>query len=218
MIKIILADDHKVIRQQLKRLLVKVKDWEVSAEAEDGRQAVRLVKNEQPDVLITDLALPGLHGLEVASQAQRDSERTRVVVVSIHDDEQYVRQALENGVLGYVRKDEIARHLLPAVRSALAGRRYLSPALPKVHRLPGSTGQPVAAQGSGQPLSSPEKTYLRLLTAGLSDTEIARQMEVSTVAASLLRTRLLQRLEVKTAAELIALAREKGLVDDPNRE
>lgn len=124
MIKIILADDHQAIRQKLKRLLVQERAWQVSAEAADGLAAVCLVNETQPDVLVTDLALPGLHGLEVVRLVHQQSLCTCIVVVSIHADEPYVRQAFQNGALGYVRKDEVGQHLLPAIRAALAGHHY----------------------------------------------------------------------------------------------
>lgn len=129
MIKIIIVDDHLVVRQQLKRLLATEPDWQVSGEADDGLKAVRLAAELKPDVVVTDLALPGLHGLEVIVRIHRQSSAIRIVVVSIHADEQYVRQALLNGALGFVGKDELGRHLLPAIRATLVGRRYLSPAL-----------------------------------------------------------------------------------------
>jgi DNA-binding NarL/FixJ family response regulator len=136
MIRVVLADDHRLVRQKLKRLLGREAGWQVVAEAADGLQAVRLVRQLKPDVLVTDLTLPGLHGLQVMRRVHRQSLRTRIVVVSIHDDEQYVRQALRNGALGYVRKEEVGQHLLPAVRSALAGERYLSPSFAELASLP----------------------------------------------------------------------------------
>ena len=129
MIKVIFADDHLVIRQQLKRLLAREPEWQVSGEADDGLEAVRLAAELKPDVVVTDLALPGLHGLEVVRRVHWQSSSIHIVVVSIHVDEQYVRQALLNGALGFVCKDEVGRHLLPAIRATLAGKRYLSPSL-----------------------------------------------------------------------------------------
>lgn len=129
MVHIVLVDDHSVVRQKLKLLLAQEPDWQVSAEAGDGLEAVRMVNELKPEVLVTDLALPSLHGLEVARRVHRESAGTRMVIVSIHADETYLRQALRHGVLGYVRKDEVGRHLLPAIRAVLLGNRYLSPAL-----------------------------------------------------------------------------------------
>ena len=135
MIQIILAEDHRVIRQQLKLILARQPDWNVAGEADDGLEAVRLTAELKPDVLITDLALPGLHGLEVIRRVREQSASTRIVVVSIHVDEQYVRQALLDGGFGYVCKEEAGQHLVPAIRAALEGKRYLSPMLPELSDL-----------------------------------------------------------------------------------
>ena len=129
MIRIIFADDHLVVRQQLKRVLTKEPTWQVIGEAVDGIEAVRLAVELKPDVVVTDLALPGLHGLEVIKRIHRQSASIRIIAVSIHADEQYVRQAFSNGALGFVGKDEVGQHLLPAIRATLAGKRYLSPSL-----------------------------------------------------------------------------------------
>jgi DNA-binding NarL/FixJ family response regulator len=126
---VLLVDDHPLIRQTLRRLLVREPDWQVIAEAEDGLAAVQLNDMFRPDVVVTDLTLPGLSGLEVIRRIHEQSRRTRIIVVSSHVDEQYVRQALSNGASGYVGKDEAGRHLLPAIRAALQNALYLSPSL-----------------------------------------------------------------------------------------
>ncbi|HTO04394.1 MAG TPA: response regulator transcription factor [Opitutus sp.] len=141
------ADDHLVVRQQLKRLLAKEPGWQVIGEADDGIEAVRLVSALKPDVVVTDLALPGLHGLEVIQRVHRQSSSIRIVVVSIHADEQYVRQALSNGAMAFVSKDEVGQHLLPAIRATLAGKRYPSPSL---RQLSDAEFDALERKGSGQ--------------------------------------------------------------------
>jgi two-component system response regulator NreC len=192
MIQIVLADDHLVIRHELKRLLAQEPEWKVSAEAGDGLEAVRLVVELQPHVLVTDLALPGLHGLEVTRRVHRQSARTRVIVSSLHADEPYIRQALHNGALAYVRKDEVGQHLLPAIRSALAGNIYLSPSLAEMaaRLVPRQRSQPV--RGTYGSLNPQERFVLQLMAQGYTDAEIAW-------------------LGLQTQAELTALAAKTGL-------
>lgn len=129
MTSVLLVDDHPLIRQTLRRLLIQESDWQVIAEAEDGLAAVQLNDTWRPDVVVTDLTLPGLSGLQVIRRIHEQSRRTRIIVVSSHVDEPYVRQALSNGASGYVAKDEAGRHLLPAIRASLQNVRYLSPSL-----------------------------------------------------------------------------------------
>lgn len=214
MIEIILADDHAVIRQQLKRLLAREVDWHVRAEANDGLETVRLVKEIKPDVLVTDLAMPGLHGLEVMRRVRRQSARTRIVVVSIHADEPYVRQAWRNGALGYVRKDEVGRHLLPAIRSALAGDRYLSPALAELSALPAPMPRIPRNGDAFESLNPRERSALQLMAQGCTDAEIGLHLRLTVALAKRLRFFLMQRLNLKTPADLAALARKKGLVGE----
>jgi two-component system response regulator NreC len=211
MIKIILADDHQMIREKIKRLLAREPTWQVSAETDDGLEAVRLAKELKPDVLLTDLTLPGLHGLQVLRRVHQQSPCTRIVVVSIHDDEQYVRQALRNGAEGYVRKEEIGQHLLPAIRSALVGIRYLSPSLEQMAPVPAGKRRSRPATGSDESLSQRERSALLLMAQGYTDTEIAFYMRLTTARAEQLRSQLMRRLDLRTDLELATLVRKLGL-------
>ena len=214
MIRIVLAEDHAAIRQKLKRLLAQESDWQVSAETGNGLEAVRLVSQFRPEVLVTDMGLPGLHGLEVVRRVHRNSSRTRVVVVSIHDDEQYVRQALRNGALAYVRKDEVGQRLLPAIHSALAGKCYLSSALAELAASP-DTRQPQLRLDAYDSLKSRERSVLQLMAQGYADAEIALHLRLTTALAGRLRFFLMRRLGLQTQADLTALARKMGLVATP---
>jgi two-component system response regulator NreC len=128
-ISIILADDHNVVRQGLHAILEAQSDLRVIGEAGSGLEAIRLVERLRPNVLVLDLKIPELNGLEVARQVQRRSPKTRVVILSMHNDESYVLEALRNGAAGYVLKDSSADELIKAVREAAENRRYLSPPL-----------------------------------------------------------------------------------------
>ncbi|MBC7931436.1 MAG: response regulator transcription factor, partial [Rubrivivax sp.] len=129
MTTIVLADDHRIVRQGLHALLTAEADFKVVGEAGDGREALEQVKRLAPDVLVLDLMMPGLNGLEVARQLHKQSSKVGVVVLSMHDDEGFVLEALANGVSAYVLKDSNSSDLIQAVREAAAGRRYLSPPL-----------------------------------------------------------------------------------------
>src|SRR6185503_19096649 len=129
MITIALADDHHVVRQGFKALLEAEKDFKLLGEAADGLEAVRLVEEKKPNVLVLDLMVPRLHGLEVIRQLRKSVPDTRILILSMHADEPYVMEALRNGACGYVLKDATATDLALAVRTVAAGRRYLSPVL-----------------------------------------------------------------------------------------
>jgi DNA-binding NarL/FixJ family response regulator len=129
MTTIIVADDHHVVRQGLRALLEAEPDFRLVGEASDGLGTVQLVERLKPDVLVIDLMMPGLNGLEVTRQVSQRSPQTRVVILSMHANEAYVLEALRNGASGYVLKDSSAADLVQAVREVVAGRRYLSPPL-----------------------------------------------------------------------------------------
>jgi DNA-binding NarL/FixJ family response regulator len=129
MITIALAEDHHLVRQGFKLVLTAESDFKLVGEAADGLEAVQLVQKKLPNVLLLDLMIPRLHGLEVTRQVHRDSPGTKVIILSMHADEPYVMEALRNGALGYVLKDCTAADLVLAVRTVVAGRRYLSPVL-----------------------------------------------------------------------------------------
>ena len=127
-ITIMLADDHALVRQGLRALLEAESDFSIVGEAGDGLETLRLLEKLQPAVLVVDVMMPALNGLEVARQVSRRFPQTRVVVLSMHANEAYVLEALRNGALGYVLKCSTAADLVKAIREAIAGRRYLSPA------------------------------------------------------------------------------------------
>jgi len=218
MINLLLAEDHPVIRQHLTRLLAREVGWQVCAETADGLDAVRLAKQLKPDVLVTDLAMPGLHGLEVARRVRMLSSQTRIVIVSIHSDEQYIRMAFRLGVQGYVRKDEAGQHLVPAINSVLSGDRYLSPSLLESSVLPTPKQQSQPPSDVYETLNQMERSGLQLMAQGYTDAEIALHLQLTNDGASHLRSLLMRRLGLKSSTELAALARKKGLVSGEHEQ
>lgn len=209
---ILLADDHRIVRQGLRALLTGEADFEVVGEADDGREALELVKRLTPDVLVLDLMMPGLNGLEVARQLPRQSPGVRVVVLSMYDDEGFVLEALANGVSGYVLKDSNSSDLVHAVREVAAGRRYLSPPLSdraiEAYQLRAKVG----TMDKHETLTTREREVLQLSAEGHTSSEIAARLGISTRTAETHRSRLMHKLGLHTQSDLIRYAIRRGVI------
>ena len=213
---IVLADDHRIVRQGLRALLAGEADFEVVGEADDGREALELVRRLNPDVLVLDLMMPGLNGLEVARQLPKQSPGVRVVVLSMYDDEGFVLEALANGVSAYVLKDSNSSDLIQAVREASAGRRYLSP--PLSDRVIESYLQlaKVGTMDKHETLTTREREVLQLSAEGHTNSEIAARLGISTRTAETHRSRLMHKLGLHTQADLIRYALRRGIIPMEN--
>jgi DNA-binding NarL/FixJ family response regulator len=209
---ILLADDHRIVRQGLRALLSGEADFEVVGEADDGREALELVKRLNPDVLVLDLMMPGLNGLEVARQLPRQSPTVRVVVLSMHDDEGFVLEALANGVSGYVLKDSNSSDLVHAVREVAAGRRYLSPPLSDRAIEAYQQRAKVGALDKHETLTTREREVLQLSAEGHTNSEIAARLGISTRTAETHRSRIMHKLGLHTQSDLIRYAIRRGII------
>jgi len=212
MARILLAEDHSEMRQRLKRLLAQEPEFQLVADTGDGLEAARLTLELTPDVLVTDLAMPSLHGLEVTRRVRQQAPHICIVIVSIHADEPYVVEAFRQGARGYVRKDEVGRHLVPAIRAVLAGKPYLSPSLADLAAQL-TNGRSFRAEPA--PVASlryRNRSVLQLAAQGYTDAEIAFYLKLASDQAARLRARLMRNLGLRTHAELIAFARNNGLV------
>jgi DNA-binding NarL/FixJ family response regulator len=209
---ILLADDHRIVRQGLRALLASEADFEVVGEADDGREALELVKRLSPDVLVLDLMMPGLNGLEVARQLPRQSPGVRVVVLSMHDDEGFVLEALANGVSGYVLKDSNSSDLVHAVREVAAGRRYLSPPLSDRAIEAYQQRAKVGTMDKHETLTTREREVLQLSAEGHTNSEIAARLGISTRTAETHRSRLMHKLGLHTQSDLIRYAIRRGII------
>ena len=212
-ITLVLAEDHHLVRQGFKALLESEKDFRLLGEASDGLAAVELVARQKPDVLVLDLMIPRLHGLEVIRQVRKDHSATKVVVLSMHADEPYVVEALRNGAAAYVLKDSTAADLVKAVREAIAGRRYLSPALAE-RGLAGDLRKP----GKPEPepydtLTNRERLVLQLAAEGLTSQQIAAKLFISPRTAETHRANLMRKLGFKSQTELVRFAIRKGILN-----
>lgn len=209
---IVLADDHRIVRQGLRALLAGEADFEVVGEADDGREALELVKRLNPDVLVLDLMMPGLNGLEVARQLPRQSPGVRVVVLSMYDDEGFVLEALANGVSGYVLKDSNSSDLVHAVREVAAGRRYLSPPLSDRAIEAYQQRAKVGTMDKHETLTTREREVLQLSAEGHTNSEIAARLGISTRTAETHRSRVMHKLGLHTQSELIRYAIRRGII------
>jgi two-component system, NarL family, response regulator NreC len=202
MTRILLADDHEVVRQGFHRLLSEQPDFTVVGEAGDGATALRLVEELRPDVLVLDLVMPGLNGLEILKDIGRCSPLTRVVVLSMYDDRGYVLRALHGGALAYLLKESSGHDLIQAVRFALQGRHYLSaPLVEYVVAVCLESPHPGSA-APDESLSAREREVLQLLGTGQTNTEIAASLGVSADTVETFCRRLRGKLEFHSQSDL----------------
>jgi DNA-binding NarL/FixJ family response regulator len=208
-IRIALAEDHRLVREGLKAVLKSEPAFELVGEASDGLEAVALVEKEKPDVLLLDLRIPRLHGIEVLRQL-RDQTHTSVVVVSMHADEPYIIETLRNGVSGYVLKDSPASELIQAIRTAAAGGQYLAEALRQ--KAISATLKRLVPGVTGPQLTKRELQVLELAAEGRTSGEIAQSMFISRRTAEAHRANLMKKLGLKTQTDLVLYAVRNGMI------
>jgi two-component system, NarL family, response regulator NreC len=212
MTTIALAEDHHLVRQGFKLVLTAEPDFKLVGEAADGLEAVQLVDKKKPNVLLLDLMIPRLHGLEVTRQVHRDNPGTRVIILSMHADEPYVMEALRNGALGYVLKDCTAADLVLAVRTVVAGRRYLSPILAE-RALTGYVEHPGASElDIYETLTNRERLVLQLAAEGKTSAEIATALFISPRTAETHRANLMRKLGMRSQTDLVRFAIRRGII------
>jgi DNA-binding NarL/FixJ family response regulator len=209
---IVLAEDHAVVRQGLRLLLEAEPDLRVVGEADDGLRVVELVERVRPDVVIMDLVMPGLGGLDATREVLKRAPRTRVVVLSMHADEVHVIEALRSGASGYVLKDAGGQELVTAVREAAAGRRYLSPPLSESVIEAYLRRQEHARVDPYDTLSLRERQVLHLVAEGLSARQIGERLYISPRTVEVHRGRAMAKLGLRSSAELVRYAVERGLL------
>ena len=210
--QILLADDHQVIIDGLKALLSGEPDLAVIGQATDGLQVLPRVLELKPDVLVLDLMMPGLGGLEVARQMKERAPSTKVIVLSMHANDAYVVEALRNGASGYVLKQAEARALVDAIRAVSAGGRYLSPPLSEEKLERWEMDAKAAPFDPYDTLSTREREVLQLAAEGLTSAAIGERLAIGKRTVETHRANLQRKLGVKTQADLVRFAVKKGLV------
>jgi len=212
-LRIVLGDDHTVLRSGLRKILQERSGWEVVGEAGDGRAAVQQVLALEPDVAILDIGMPLLNGIEATRQIVRRLPSMRVLILSMHDDEAYIVQALEAGSKGYLLKDAADTELVGAVSALMRGNSYFSPAVAKV--MLDDYIRHLAARGivdRYESLSEREREVFQLIAEGHSNKEIATVLSVSPATVDTHRAHILQKLDVHNTAELVLYAVRKGVI------
>ena len=203
MIRVLIADDHEIVRDGLRRILAATSDIEVAAEAASGDEALALVRANDYDVALLDMSMPGLSGIELIKRLKIERPKQRILVLSMHGEDQYAARALKAGASGYLNKDSASEQLVGAIRKIAAGGVHIGEAaaasLVSSEKLP------------HQKLSDREFEVLRLLVAGQSPTGIAAQLHLSVKTVSTHKTRILEKLNLKSTADLVRYALEKKL-------
>jgi two-component system, NarL family, invasion response regulator UvrY len=203
MIRVMIADDHKIVRDGLRRILAGSPDFEVAGEAADGDQALALVRANEYDVVMMDLSMPGLSGLDLIKRLKIERPGLRLLVLSMHGEDQYAARALKAGASGYLNKDSAAEQLIGALRKVAGGGVHLGEAAAASL----VAGERQAHRG----LSDRELEVLRLLVAGLSPGAIAEQLHLSVKTVSTHKTRTLEKLGLRSTADLVRYAMENKL-------
>ncbi|MGA3241340.1 MAG: response regulator transcription factor [Bryobacteraceae bacterium] len=212
-IRIALADDHAVMRTGLRLVLERQADFSVVGEASDGREAVALVQRETPDVLVMDIGMPNLNGIEAARQVGAAAPQVAVVILSMHSDESYVLRALKAGARGYLLKESAESDLIAAIRAVHAGKAFFSPAVSRmlvedyVRQL-----QDREIEDSYELLTTREREILQLVAEGKSNKEVAAILNLSLYTIETHRGNLMEKLGLHTVPELILYAVRKGVI------
>lgn len=210
---ILLADDHQILREALRLLLDTQPDFHVIAETGDGLEAAELVEKHRPDILIVDMMMPGLSGLEVARRTKRVSPSTRVIVLSMHDSEGYVVESLQVGVAGYVLKKSSSQELVFAIRQALAGNLYLSPSLnERAIQAYMQRAKESRLEDPFDSLTDREREVFQLAAEGMNNPQIAARLSLSARTIEMHRGNLMKKLGLKSQTDLVKFAVKRGLV------
>jgi two-component system response regulator NreC len=212
-IRILIADDHGIVRRGLHYMLERAPGMEVAGEAADGREAVKMAESLNPDVIVMDIAMPNLNGIEATAQIVKKNPKIGVIILSVHSDETYIARALSSGAKGFLLKDSAEADLIRAVHAVSEGRPFFSPAITQtlledyMRRL-----QQQNLQDSYDLLTDREKEILQLLAEGKSNKEVAALLELSLYTVETHRSNMMQKLNLHNTAEIVLYAVRKKII------
>lgn len=212
-VRILLADDHAILRDGIRALLQDEPDMLVIGEAEDGHTALRLIAELQPDVVVMDIGMPLLNGLDATRQIKRDHPRTRVLILTMHENEEYVRQVLASGAMGYILKDAAAHELIDAIRAVYRGEAVLSPAITRLVIEDYLRWGDLQTNHQENDLSPREREILQLIAEGYTNKQIAEILFISIKTVQTHRTNLMSKLDLHDRGELIKYAIQKKIIE-----
>ena len=211
MIRVLLADDHSIVRAGLRRIVEESGEIEVVAEASDGREAVLAVRKEKPDVAVIDISMPVLDGLEVITQLKSESPEVPILVLTMHEEHQYVVRAIETGAMGYITKQSAPEQLVKAIQRVHSGSLFLSDEAAEALALRVAKGS--KSQSPLETLSTRELQVLRRLAMGNTNREIAEAYHISIKTVDTYRFRLLKKLKLRNNADLSRFAIQNNLIE-----
>lgn len=211
--RIFIAEDHAILRDGLRAMLASLPDCEIIGEAEDGREAIRGVQSGKPDLVILDLSMPRMNGMEALKEIKKISPETKVLVLTIHSGDEYVLPVLKAGADGYMLKYDTQAELMSAIKSILAGKQYLSPGVSK-QVIEGylEGGATLKSKSSWETLTRREREILKLIAEGYKNREIADFLCISEKTVVKHRANLMEKLDIHKVSSLTAYAVSKGLV------
>jgi DNA-binding NarL/FixJ family response regulator len=211
--RIVIAEDHTILREGLRSLLSSSPDFEIVGEAEDGRDAIRCVEKLKPHLVLMDLSMPKMDGLDAITEINNQSPDTKVLVLTVHKAEEYVFASLKAGADGYLLKDATHAELMLAIESILAGKPYISPGVSEKLVAGYLEGRkPVKSESSWDSLTRRERQVLKLIAEGYKNKEIAGYLYLSVKTVEKHRANLMKKLDLHNASALTAFAMEKGLI------
>jgi two-component system, NarL family, response regulator NreC len=211
-VTVLLVDDHPIVRQGLRNLLDSMPDFKVVGEAGDGLQALEMIEKVQPQVLVIDVVMPGLTGLEVTQRVKRQWPAVKVIILSMQNNEAYVVSALKSGASGYILKDTGPEELVDAIRTVVKGERYLSKQLSERIINAYVSKMDEAEVDPYDTLTNREKEILHLVAEGFTNQEIAERLFISPRTAELHRSNVLNKLSLKNQVDLVRFAIKRGIL------
>jgi DNA-binding NarL/FixJ family response regulator len=212
-LRIMIADDHDIVRQGFRSLLEGRNEWQVVAEASSGRQTLNQAKNLKPNIVILDIGLPELNGIDLTRQISRLLPKTQVLIVTMHDEEDLIRQALDSGARGFMLKTEAARHLVSAIEALAEGKPFFAPSVSQVVLQGYLDGNTARSRNHSFSLTSREREVVQMLAEGKSNKEIASELGISVRTAECHRTNIMRKLDMHSVSSLIRYAIRNKIVE-----